>query len=276
MSMRKLQASGNPFTYIRKLVQAGTRENVKLELGASSGKITIFDRNLVISFTDQWKNATFQLKTKTEKELERHEIPPEPEKIGYVGVQPPGQALEIFEDVISIDVNAAYHQAALNLGYFSPELFERHLNAGKKERLQAFGATAKASEIFYLENGQLEHKETEKSDLRPFFLNSALFISDIFEEFKREFADAYIFHWVDCIFIKNRKGLKQRAEQFFHERGLEFHHEKTKFIIFESRKTNYYLQRGTEKGIKEYHFPRYDTLKESRAALLETLKRKEK
>lgn len=276
MSYKKTRATGNPFTYISKLVHAGISNNVELQIGSSSGKIILHDQEKTIEFTDPWKPSTFALKAATEKELEAIDAPETPEKVHYIGVKPPRQALSFYEDVISLDVKAAYHQAAKILGYFSDELYKRHLEAGKMERLQAFGATAKRTDIFYLVDGELEHFDVIEGPLRPFFLNAAAFIGEIFQDFAAEFEDHFLFYWVDCIFLKNDKGLRERAEDFFRQREIFFHEEKTNFVIFEARQNSYYLQRGTPRGIKEYNFPRYEIAREQRHALINQLKNKEK
>jgi hypothetical protein len=276
MAYKTTQVKGNPFTYISKLVEAGISNNVELKVGASSGQIIMHDKGRKLEFTEPWKPSTFSLKAATERELKALDLPETPEKIQYIGVKPPRESLNVYEDVISLDVKAAYHQAARRLGYFSQELYERHVQAGKMERLQAFGATAKRTDVFYLVDGELEHYETQEGPLRPFFLNSAAYIGRLFQDFAAEFEANFLFYWVDCIFLKNAKGLKEKAEKFFEDRGIFFHDEKTNFVIFETRKNTYHLQRGTPRGVKEYNFPRYEINRAQRGALIEQLKRREK
>jgi len=261
MAKNRFQYKGNPYNLILRLIES--KKAFTYELTSSSGKVVTADS--IIVFGDRWSGKTYSLFAKTKKELSKLEPPPKiTTKIEYIGVKAPSQAVEVFDSVSSIDISAAYHSAARQLGYFSEELYKLHKDSNKMERLQAFGATAKRAEVFGYVNGELVSSETNESPVRNFFMTCAMYVSECLKEIRDALKDDFYFFWVDCIFFNNTPENVKLVKSIFEVYGFEYADSKTDFVIFETSEQNYKITRSDGIRSKEYLFNRRDITESER------------
>ena len=257
MKKEKYQLSGDPYKFMQKLINA--KKDFKISLTNSSAKIEI--ENKVLNFGERWKPKTLGLFSKTNAHLSKQELPPIPTEIKYINLTPPESTFEVYDNVCALDISAAYHSAAEVLGYFSPELKAAHLEAGKMERLQAFGATAKRAEVFTFINGELNHEEPSENPNRPFFQNCAAYVGEVLEEVRSRLGKDFIFYWVDCAFFIDTPENRGTAEMLFNSAGFEVHLERADLLIYRRDFKKHTIERydGGEK--LEYNLPIFDRLK---------------
>lgn len=255
----RINLRGEPFEYIKQLQKA--KKDFTVKLSSSSGRIEI--GNKVISFGDPWRPRDLGLFSKTQSKLKkRGEVPPMPTGIDYIGINAPeGRSYKVYEDVLALDISAAYNNAAEILGYFDKELIEAHRKSTKKGRLRAFGATAKRSEVFEFKGGEVSLKETETSELRPYFLNAAKYVGDSLRTVQAELGNDFYFFWVDCAFFKATEKNRQKAEALFNSFGFDVHFEKVDLLIYKRHLKHHEIKRVTDNKIKVYNFPIFDNSK---------------
>ena len=231
------------------------KESFKFSVGSASARID--HRGKVYIFGNKWKKATFGLFSQTKSHLKTQNIPENPKKpIKYIGVLPPNDPFCVYDNIFGIDISGAYHAAALKLGYFTQELKDKHINSGKMERLQAFGATAKNSQEFVYEKGELIEVNRVKSELRPFFMTCAYYVGEALEDCRDELGEDFLFFWVDCVFFKKTEENIKKVNAIFAKLGFEAKEDKTDFVIFRTFKKHYEIERSTGKVVKSYKFSR--------------------
>jgi len=257
MAKERFQIKGSPFEYINRLIDA--KKDFKVSITSASGKIQIGEKT--VSFGSAWKMKTLGLYSKTNAYLSKRELPASPQKINYINLTSPEQALKVYDNVCSLDISAAYHSAAEILGYFNEDLKNAHLAAGKKERLQAFGATAKRSEEFIYVNGILTHEEPIENPNRPFFENCAMYVGDTLEEIKFRMGKEFIFYWVDCAFFIDTPENRAIAYEVFNAAGFVVHMENTQFMIYRRDEKKHTIERYKDGKQLVYNLPIYDVKK---------------
>lgn len=114
-----------------------------------------------------------------------------------------------FLDTIEIDVNGAYWEIALKLGYINKSLYEEGLKVDKKIRLIALGSLA-TKKMFYYFDGEkmnfLEEKSNGKTNeiTRSYFFHVAYELGKIMSNvINKVGSESIYFYWVDAFFLKS-------------------------------------------------------------------------
>ena len=257
MKKEKYQLDGDPYKFMQQLINA--KKSFTISLTNSSAKIEI--GNKILNFGEKWKPETLGLFSKTNAHLSKQPLPEMPSEIKYINLTPPESTFEAYDKVCALDISAAYHSAALILGYFTPELKKAHLKAGKMERLQAFGATAKRAEVFTYINGELRHEEPSENPNRPFFQNCAAYVGEALEEVRSQLGKDFIFYWVDCAFFIDSEKNREIARKVFNKAGFEVHLEKADLLIYRRDFKKHTIERYSDGEKLEYNLPIFDAQK---------------
>lgn len=105
-----------------------------------------------------------------------------------------------YQNYLEIDLNAAYWEMALRLGYISNEIYLQGLEVPKMVRLVALGALATSRAIYEFDGKDMIYKDREiNKETRNFFFHVShevdYIMSSIFEK------APVLWYWVDAFFV---------------------------------------------------------------------------
>lgn len=254
---------GDPFAYIEALKRQKTP--FEWRLTNASGEIRL-PSGKKIAFGSGFSARALGTFNSAKAELKKQPIPKVPGRPRYVGVQPPeDRSWAAWENVASIDLSAAYHNAAFNLGYFSPGLMEKFEKVKKVDRLKAFGATARTLEVFSWNGQEISNITTDVSPLKPFFVSAAYYVGELLYSAQLALKEDFLFFWVDCAFFINTPENVEKVRQIFQEAAMPHHFEQTDFVIFTQDAKKYTIKRYVDGIEKVYNFTRPEYKERKRA-----------
>jgi len=139
-------------------------------------------------------------------------------------------------DVVEVDLNKAYWQAALNLGYLTQSIYKKALDPkiNKTARLVALGVLGKKTGVSNFEP-PYEEVETifEYAETRVFWDNIVYTIGVELEQTVKQYLPNIYGVWFDAIFCD--KKIAQPLRKFLQRRGYEASTEKISSYIVEPR-----------------------------------------
>lgn len=127
-----------------------------------------------------------------------------------------------FQNILELDISAAYWNTALQKGYITKQLHREGLEREKSVRLIALGAAASVKTVFRYDadNEDLFFVEKISNNLgRSYFFDISRHVGGIMMDFYRMFPDAILFFWVDAIFIIDT--YKAAAIEYFRQNGYD-------------------------------------------------------
>jgi len=120
------------------------------------------------------------------------------------------------DEVLNIDLNAAYLTALFNIKLISLDTYEYCLRLEKHDRLVCVGMLASRKEIFYYEAGELQDAgSAEKAEFNNVFYYLVKVIDDTMKKLLDLYGNNYLFYWFDgiyCLDEINSKEFKRAAE----------------------------------------------------------------
>lgn len=142
------------------------------------------------------------------------------------GIHPKSDVMNINE-VLNIDLSAAYVWALWNSGCITDETFQYINTLSKKERLPSLGMLAASHVKFYFEKGKCVNYETHREPTSEIFFYLIQVVNDVMEECRFLLGNDYIFHWVDGVFFKKETSVKKvnRIEKYLEELGFPYKYE---------------------------------------------------
>ena len=256
MKNKAIQFRGDPFNYIEALRKIGA--TFEVELSSASGKIKKDGK--VYNFGQPWKFKDLGLFSSTKAALKKRPSHPTPPKErDYIGITPPeGSTFAAYENVIALDITAAYTSAAEILDFFPEELIKKHHAHNKRGRLKAFGATAKRAEVFSFKGGECEHTGVIEAETRAYFLTAAAYVGEVLREVQSALGKDFIFYWVDCAVFNNSPENIDKVKKIFEAYGFSYHFEPLDMIIYKREPKAHRIERYQEGGMKYYNFPIFD------------------
>lgn len=105
-------------------------------------------------------------------------------------------------EIVCIDINGAYFQAALNMGYISEATYNRGLRGSKQARLIALGMLASRKTTIYYKGTEPINYTVKENPTSPIFfdiMNNVGLIMTAAAEYFREY---FLFFWFDGIYFK--------------------------------------------------------------------------
>lgn len=253
---KPIQFRGEPFGYIDALRSIGASFTV--ELSSASGKIKKDGKTY--TFGQPWKFKDLGLFSTTNAALKKRPAHPKaPSEIDYIGITPPeGRSFAAYENVIALDITAAYTSAAEILGYFPDDLIKKHHAHNKRGRLKAFGATAKRAEVFEFKGGECEHTGVIEAETRGYFLNAAAYVGEVLRETQAALGKDFIFYWVDCAVFNNTPENIAKVQEIFELYGFKYHFEPLDMVIYKREPKFHRIERYQGQKMKFYNFPIFD------------------
>lgn len=167
----------------------------------------------------------------------------------------PGTIFE-FESVINLDITACYPYTLYNEQLICQATLSHLLRIKKRHRLAAIGMIAYNRLIYEYENGTCINISQESGQYRNIFFYVVHKVQQILLECAEIAGPAYLFHWVDGIFLHPAIPVKilNRIEKYLQSVGYQIYLEQAK--NFRLEKTDDKLKVSFEKKgkNKEYHF----------------------
>lgn len=153
-------------------------------------------------------------------------------------------------DVVEYDLNAAYWNAANQLGYLSHELYADGLARPKSVRLVALGALAKHSKKYSFDGSRLTFIEGESGvkDTAEYFFSICSFIDLVM----RDIAPLSLFYWYDAIFIPAE--FAPQVEARFRTCMFDFKKYDCERVCFDGRRLKVYSSQH-KKGKRIFYPP---------------------
>ena len=155
------------------------------------------------------------------------------------------------EDLLYIDVNAAYWHTAHILGVVSDSIFKRGLTVDKVVRLAALGSLAKTKSVWKFDGKDFKKTETiRKGETENIWFAICKRVSDVMHKVSKEIGKDFVFYWVDGIYIKNSEESFQKVLRILIENGYSSKFEKVAHVEF--KKDSFRVQGALQNDIKEF------------------------
>ena len=152
-----------------------------------------------------------------------------------------------------VDLTAAYPTALKNLGYITPETFNKMMKLRKDFRLQVTGMLATQKSIFYFENGKYIDLKIESNPLRNVFFHVCSEVGELLDVMRFVYPDTFLFYWVDGVGLINGA---ENAIQYFNDCGYPAKIEK----VTKCKKYKNHLSFLKDGKKKVFFFPNFDKL----------------
>lgn len=185
-----------------KLIKTATTSKIILENGKivssvmPSVKLNVWELNLITSVKHYNKEIVFPIKHRP----------------AYINLEKTINVEKTIKDCIEIDLNAAYWNKALELGYINKEIYSKAYGEkiSKKARLIALGSLAKTTYIYENKENDLVLTEKKRELTSGIFFHIANEVS--MDILTIAYAlNTFIFYWVDAIFLQ-KKEFKKAAD----------------------------------------------------------------
>jgi len=126
-------------------------------------------------------------------------------------------------EVINIDLRSAYATALYNEGILSEATFEYLGRIPKLDRLASVGMLAAQKHVFhYNEKNKITKYEKIFSENENFFYFAVLIVERIMNHLRMISGHAYLFTWVDGIYVKNDPEIIAEIEAFLKEINFRY------------------------------------------------------
>lgn len=190
---------------INKYLRSG--ENFTLQKTASTAKI-IFQNGKILKLTDTSTPLNFwELNLiSSVKRFNNKTVYPISHKPAYINIEKTINVEKTIDNCIEIDLNAAYWNKALQLGYIDKNIYDKasYSKISKKARLIALGSLAKTTYFYNGENGILTLSGKQRELTAGIFFHIAHEVSiDILTIAYS--LKTFIFYWVDAIFLREKE-----------------------------------------------------------------------
>jgi len=138
-----------------------------------------------------------------------------------------------YQNVLNLDISAAYPHCLLNTGLIKQESFDYLMRLPKFDRLPAIGMIARTSEKYVYEKGNCVSSDIDRSDYYKVFYYIIKQVEDLMQWARDVAGDHYLFHWVDGIFLKKNtpSAVLRDIEAIFHESGYKYKYEHVRNCI---------------------------------------------
>ena len=182
------------------------------------------------------------------------------------GIQPPtGANPRLFknrlpdllerEDLLCVDLNSAYFQAALNLGYISEETFLKGQQAKKDARLISLGMLASTKTKIMYQGTEPINYQVQENPLKPFFLSVMHQVGEIMEAASIEFKNSFLFYWFDGIYFENGQDATEVMEFFYNNGPFPSKAEHLKKFICRKSKNYHLVKYEKNEKLKRFFIP---------------------
>lgn len=125
-------------------------------------------------------------------------------------------------DVINVDMKSAYATILFNDGYISRATYDYICAGPKQERLVAVGMLASKKQHFTFDKGKIINNEEIVSPTANFFYYAVMRTAEIMGELKKLCKEAYLFTWVDGIYLRPDVNALARIEKYINSIGYPY------------------------------------------------------
>ncbi|SRR5581483_4005097 len=125
-------------------------------------------------------------------------------------------------DVINVDMKSAYATILYNDGFIRKETYEYICKGPKQERLVAVGMLASKKQHFVFDKGKIISNDEIVSDTANFFYYAVMRTAEIMGQLKKLCKDAYLFTWVDGIYLRPDVKALERIEKYITSIGYPY------------------------------------------------------
>lgn len=110
-------------------------------------------------------------------------------------------------EMVCFDINMAYYQCALILGFISNEFYTKCVNLPKQVRLRLIGSIATKKRKYSYHEGKISQDIDiiENKELRNCWNHIVNHVGRCMEELAKIAADKFVMYWVDGIYLKGKK-----------------------------------------------------------------------
>lgn len=174
-------------------------------------------------------------------------------KIDYIRVNNYKEG-DMVENLIEIDVNAAYWQTAYNMGFISAAIYKKGLEVNKIARLASLGSLAKVTEEWVFDGEKMELKPPVSSyATENIWFAICKRVSDIMNKAVAAAGKGFVFYWVDGIYVKNDTETISKVIQYFSSIGYEVKMSPVANIKF--RSDGFDVQGAIQGDVKNFCYP---------------------
>lgn len=174
-------------------------------------------------------------------------------EIDYIQVNYEHYGLNRVEDLVCIDINSAYWQTALLLGFIDQKLYDEGMRKGKITRLASLGSLAKTREIWSFDGKNFKVKEKIRSiKTESVWFAICKHIGDLMNDVAKQLGSEFFFYWVDGIYIKNTEENIKFVNDFFESKGYKSKQDFVDYI--EYSETNFKVKMRGNKPIKTFSY----------------------
>jgi hypothetical protein len=162
----------------------------------------------------------------------------------------------IIDEVINIDITAAYATTLLNKKYIDKKLFDKIMLLPKLERMAVVGMLATKKHIFDFEKGEQINCSVETdAQKRNIFFEASHSVNEIMEYCANIAKEDFLFFWVDGIYLKTDK-YKKEIQEYISSQQYQYRTETLKNFtahITENKTIFVTYEKGEKK--KEFNLP---------------------
>lgn len=161
---------------------------------------------------------------------------------------------DVVDDLMEIDVNAAYWQTAYNMGFISKSIYEKGFEVSKVARLASLGSLAKVTEEWVFDGEKMELKPPVSSyATENIWFAICKRVSDIMNKAVSTAGKGFVFYWVDGIYVKNDTETISKIVKYFGSIGYDVKMSPVARITF--RNDGFDVQGAIKGDAKKFCYP---------------------
>jgi|VirMetMinimDraft_7_1064189.scaffolds.fasta_scaffold03557_14 hypothetical protein len=124
-----------------------------------------------------------------------------------------GEVIQLPNKFIQYDVDQAYYNAALKLGFLTPAFYETFKGIPKHLRLVMLGSLATRKIITEYQVGEMFEREIRQNDTqRAAFFSLVRYVDKCLFELSEIERESFLFYWVDGIFLRQDTHSQKRVQ----------------------------------------------------------------
>lgn len=147
-------------------------------------------------------------------------------------------------NIIELDLNSAYWQAAYKLNIITKKDFYKGLAYPKVERLASLGSLARTIRVREWTGKRWLRSYAkagfESDDTRHVWFALCNEVDKLMRKCAKELGDDFLFYWIDALFFTNTKENKEKLGAIIKKAGYKFKFIKIKNVIMESDSAKVY------------------------------------
>jgi hypothetical protein len=153
------------------------------------------------------------------------------------------------------DVNKAYYQAALNLGYLPRDVYERYVNLPKEKRLGLIGSIATRKHVHVYRGGRaVKHLLIEDQGMRAAWFDVCSMVDGCLKAVASALGDDFLFYWVDGVYFTGGDAAEEKVVSVASSAGFDLKRESVRNLARE----RVVMANGKERGSDSVTVERLD------------------